>query len=168
MRRLVIQALDNIDERHVVESENTMQLVAMLLNVLSNGDMADVTTEVADLLDTICSAMRNHDKGEPPTARCWDFSAPERGYLVCFFEDSEDDDGSLYMGWRPMKDTDLVGLLKGPIQCRTTDVDGQWFESRVIGIACRNHPAVCQVAYPDGVSDAILSRQIDDIEVRRS
>jgi hypothetical protein len=95
MYRLRIESCENPDEGFTFDHEHLSGLIATCVTELANSDrfMSDPILEAATLLDTIVRAMKQHDAGDPPIAREFDFSSPEDAYYVVFYEDSDDDDG---------------------------------------------------------------------------
>lgn len=91
--RLIITSAENGDDNYVFDHETIAGVVGACMNEFIDMPTLDMPREVADLLETIAAAIRQHDKGEPPIAKHWDFSSPESAFYVLFFEDSEDDAG---------------------------------------------------------------------------
>lgn len=97
MIRIRIEACDTESgEFYVIDGESIPEVVVRCVTDLTSAEagLLDLPVGMVNLLETIAEAMRKHDRGEPPIARCWDFSSPEEAFYVAFFEDSEDDDGT--------------------------------------------------------------------------
>jgi hypothetical protein len=111
MYRIRIESCENADEGFTFDHETLAECITTSITEFSNAVGWFNVKEMATLLDTIVEAMRKHDDGEPPIAKEWDFSSPEEGYYVVFFEDSEDDDGTpcetIWNEGRPCRDENL-------------------------------------------------------------
>lgn len=97
MVRIKIESCES-GEVYVIDGESIPEVVVKCItditSLSTDHGSLELPSGMANLLETIGEAMRKHDNGEPPIARCWDFSSPEEAFYVMFFEDSEDDDGT--------------------------------------------------------------------------
>jgi hypothetical protein len=90
MMRLVVQSCDDPSELYQVTAATVGELVSTML---LDRDVTNDPEIVATLLENIAKAMRQG--GEP--VKEFDVSSPECAYIVLFYEDAGDDDGSAYL-----------------------------------------------------------------------
>lgn len=88
--RIRIESCENADEGFTFDHETLAGVLTTCISELGEYEYWDAPS----LLETLAKAIRNHDAGEPPIAKQWDFSSPDDAYYVAFYEDSEDDDGT--------------------------------------------------------------------------